>query len=122
MPIAESLSGDEYLGELALVNAAPGPRGERMSQDDRAAVEGKSLHVAACVEAGVSDSFLNLRFTGIVLEATSSPTGFALGEYLSETEQPVVTAAELGLSPALGKNHCYPRGEHPPDLRVCLPS
>ena len=66
----------------------------------------------------VSESFLFLWFKGIVLETASRPAEVALGDYPSAKQQPSVAAAESERLSVLGTIHWYPRGGHPPDLRV----
>ena len=104
-PFAQHLSGDEYLDELASVNVALAPRDKWRSQEDRTAVEGNILHIAACAEAGVSGYLLNLRFQGSVLESTRAPAQVVLDDPPSVKGRPSVAATELDRLPVLGKTY-----------------
>ena len=70
------MTSDASLEKLALVNAAPGPRGTWRSSDARSVVAANTFNA----EAGVSETFLNFWFRGFVFEASGAPVGVALDE------------------------------------------
>ena len=102
------MAGGRDLSKLSPFDAAPGPRDHSRRPDNRAAAASDSLRVGVCAEAGVSESFLDLRRRGIVSEAEGHPAEDALGGYLSVEDHPAAAAAELCGLTSPGKIFRYP--------------
>ena len=117
MPTIDGLTRDETLEDLPRLDAAPWPR-DHWRPADAGGSAGCLPHVGAREEAGVSESFLSLRFRGIALETKCPPAGVALSDNPSVRDQPAVAAAELDWLSPLRKIFWYPRDCHPTDLRV----
>ena len=111
-------SGDES-DKLALVGRAVGPRDLCWALEDRAAAAGYSPSFRSRIDAGVGDSYLELRFQGVSLDLFESPPRVASEDHPSVRARTESAAAELDRLTAMSEITWYPRSCHPPDPRIC---
>ena len=79
-----------------MMRDAPGTRDPGRVSEAQEAVAGNSSCFRACVEAGLSESLIGLRFRGIGLDTDGGPGVAVPDDSPSAREKPEDAAAELG--------------------------